>query len=96
MSTQTDNPPDPPQLIEGGRWSGEVVETGTVVYEWGTYRFHARVQKFADGSGNVQVAAPSSPPPAAREIVADGLASDTQTDRAVAAVLADNWEIDNE
>ena len=96
MSTQADNPPDPPQLIEGDRWSGEVVETGTVVYEWGTYRFPARVQKFADGTGNVQVAAPRSPPPAAREIVADGLASDTKADRAVAAVLADNWEIDNE
>jgi len=94
MSTQADNPPDPPQLIEGDRWSGDVVETGTVVYEWGTYRFPARVQKFADGSGNVQVAAPSSPPPAAREIVADGLASDSKADRAVAAVLADNWEID--
>ena len=96
MSTQADNPPDPPQLIEGGRWSGEVVETGTVVYEWGTYRFPARVQKFADGSGNVQVAAPDDPPLSAVEIVADGLASDTKADRAVAAVLADNWEIDNE
>jgi len=96
MSTQTDNPPDPPQLIEGDRWSGEVVETGTVVYEWGTYRFPARVQKFTNGSGNVQVAAPSSPPPAAREIVADGLASDTKADRAIAAVLADGWGFDIE
>jgi len=96
MSTQAHNPPDPPQLIEGDRWSGDVVETGTVVYEWGTYRFPARVQKFADGSGNVQVAAPSSPPPAAREIVADGLASDAKADRSIAAVLADGWGFDIE
>ena len=96
MSTQADNPPDPPQLIEADRWSGEVVETGTVTFAWGTHTVPARVQVFADGSGNVQVAAPRSPPLSAVEIVADGLASDTKADRAVAAVLADNWEIDNE
>ena len=96
MSTQTDNPPDTPQLTETGRWSGEVVETGRVGYRWGTHTFPARYQKFADGSANVQVAAPSSPPPAAREIVADGLASDTKADRAIAAVLADVWGVDHE
>ena len=93
MSTESLAANPPPQLTDAGRWSGEVVETGRVVYEWGTYRFPARVQVFADGSGNLQVAAPSSPP-AAREIVVDGLASDTKADRAIAAVLAEKWEID--
>ena len=96
MSTQADNPPDPPQLTDAERWSGEVVETRTVAYQWGTHTFPARVQVFADSSGNAQVAAPSSPPPAAREIVADGLASDTKADRAVAAVLADAWGVDHD
>ena len=101
MSTQTDtavttaNDP-PPQLVDRDRWSGDVVETGQVVYQWGTYRFHARVQKFADGSGNVQVAAPDDPPLSAVEIVADGLASDTKVERAIAAVLADAWGVDHE
>ena len=101
MSTQTEsavttaNDP-PPQLVDRDRWSGDVVETGTVVYEWGTYRFPARVQKFDDGTGNVQVAAPRSPPLSAVEIVADGLASDTKVERAIAAVLADAWGVDHE
>ena len=101
MSTQTDtavttaNDP-PPQLVDRDRWSGDVVETGTVVYEWGTYRFPARVQKFDDGTGNVQVAAPRSPPLSAVEIVSDGLASDTKVERAIAAVLADAWGVDHE
>ena len=96
MSTQTDSPPDPPQLTDTGRWSGEVVETGTVTFEWGTHTFPARVQVFADGSGNVQVAAPDDPPLSAVEIVADGLASDTKVERAIAAVLADAWGVDHE
>ena len=97
MSTQADNPPDPPQLTDTGRWSGEVVETGTVTFEWGTHTFPARVQVFADGTGNVQVAAPDDPPPSsAVEIVLDGLASDAKTDRAIAAVLADAWGVDHE
>ena len=96
MSTQTDSTPDPPQLTDTGRWSGEVVETGRVAYRWGTHTFPARAQVFSDGSGNLQVAAPSSPPPSAREIVVDGLASDTKGHRAIAAVLAEKWEIDIE
>ena len=94
MSTESLAANPPPQLTDAGRWSGEVVETGRVAYRWGTHTFPARAQVFSDGSGNLQVAAPSSPPPSAREIVVDGLASADKADRAVAAVLAEKWEID--
>ena len=94
MSTESLAANPPPQLTDAGRWSGEVVETGRVAYRWGTHTFPSRVQVFADGTGNVQVSAPSSPPPSAREIVVDGLASADKADRAVAAVLAEKWEID--
>jgi len=94
MSTESLAANPPPQLTDAERWSGEVVETNTVAYHWGTHTFPARVQVFADGSGNLQVAAPSSPPPSAAEIVLDGLSSDSKAERTVAAVLAEKWEID--
>jgi len=85
---------DLPQLLDDGdRWSEPVVGTGVHIYRWGTHEFRARIQAFESGRGNVQVAAPRSPPPSAVEIVVDGL-SGSAADAAVAAVLADEWGID--
>lgn len=81
------------ELTDRRRWGGDVVAATTLEHTWGTHTFGVRFQMFADGEGHVQVAAPSDPPPSAREIVADGLAGDGM-DRAVASVLADEWEID--
>jgi len=77
---------DRPQLTDSGRWSGEVVDAGKMTMLWGTHEFDVFYQEFANGEANFQVQVPRSPPPAAREIVADGLRGDTK--RAAFAMIA--------
>lgn len=92
-STETAAAADLPQLIDGDRWGGEVVGAASTTIRWGTHEFEVDLQQFADGTGHIRVRAPSSPPPAAREIVADLLAGHAG-ERAVGAVLAEGWNID--
>ena len=81
------------RTIDRGRWDGEVVGSTTYTYTWGTHTFEAEILLFDDGEGHVRVAAPSDPPPAAEEIVRDGIAAGA-ADGAVAAALADGWGLD--
>lgn len=82
-----------PTLIDGERWGGDVTTQKRFVYRWGTHTIAGELQAFADGTGHVTLSAPSDPPPAAEAIVAGGVAGDTLA-RNVAAVLAQEWEID--
>ena len=86
---------DGPQLIDRGRWEGEVVGSTSYTFEWGTYAFDARIRAFADGEGYVEVVAPGEPPLCAREIVTDAL-DGGPADAAIGALLAREWGIDIE
>ena len=84
---------DAPELIDRGRWDGEVVGSTSYTFEWGTYSFDARIRCFADGAGHVEVDAPGEPPLCAREIVTDAL-NGAPADAAIGALLAREWGID--
>lgn len=86
---------DLPQLTDQERWGGEVVGASSTTIAWGTHEFEVDFQQFASGEGHMQVRAPSSAPPAAREIVGDLLAGN-KGEAAVGAILADGWGIDVE
>ena len=50
---------DAPELIDRGRWDGEVVGSTSYTFEWGTHAFDARIRAFDDGEGYVEVEAAS-------------------------------------
>lgn len=84
---------DLPQLVDDNRWGGTVVGANTGAISWGTYEFSVRVQCFANGRGNVQIDAPSTPPVAAEAMLSDWL-DGNYLEAAAAQILADAWGID--
>ena len=86
---------DAPELIDRGRWDGDVVGSTSYTFEWGTHAFDARIRAFDDGEGYVEVVAPGEPPLCAREIVTDALDGGA-ADAAIGALLAREWGIETE
>lgn len=88
-----DPPNDLPQLVDDDRWAGSVVGANTTTISWGTYEFDVRVQCFENGRGNLQIGAPSDPPPAAEAMLGDWL-DGNYVEAAAAQILADAWGIE--
>jgi len=84
----------PVELRDRERWDGDVVDTYTGSYRWGTHTLWYRIQVFADGNGNLQLGgAPDDPPPAAEAMIADALA-DGWAPAEVGLILAERWGIE--